>query len=1154
MTCLLVVASVGLKPMPAQAQNGQWTSTANGNWSDTNRWLNGIVADGTNNTADVSQLNITQNRTITVDTPRTISDILIRDTSGGQTWTFSGANVLTLANDTLKPQLRVLNNSGIFNVVLDGVHGMRKEQAGILVLNAANIYSGDTEINRGTLQLGNANAIPSGPGKGNVIMNVVGGNPILDIGSVNPRINGLSSTTPNATVNSSGGAGTSTLTVGDNDANGEFGGVIANGASRTVALTKIGAGTQSLTNVNTYTGPTTITGGRLQLVGSGSIAGSSAIRLGGGATFDVSGVDFPPYAIPFGSTLNGLSGTGTIEGSVNLDSGAFLALSYAAGTPTMDVANGTLTLGGNDVTVTITGSPLVDGSYKLISKSGSGSVAGAFGTLTLAGLGIVGGGTPSLALTGDELYLNIIGGAPVLEWGSGDGTWADGVTGWNSGGTTAFTNGNAVLLTDKYSTGSPTITLNSQVLPQGVVVDSTNNYTLTGTGEIGGPADLRKLNTGALTLDTANTHSGGVTLFEGTLNLKNAAALGDVSGTFTINGGTLDNTSGGPLTLNNNPQAWNGNFAFAGSSDLNLGTGDITLASTRTVTVAASTLAVGGSISGTGFGLVKNGAGTLALNADNTFTGGVTINEGEIIVNNAGALNSITPVSVTMPNDTADKILSLNGNSITVVNLTKSGFNGAANAVVRNNHATTPVTLTVSVASGSVTYAGTLADGGATNLALTKIGSGTWKLGDGGTGVATYSGDTTVSVGTLLAGATDIFPHGADKGDMFVASGATLDTGDRGQITLNGLNGGGLVTHSANSPSGGNVLRVGEDGSDGDFSGVIQNGASPGPNFVGLTKLGAGTQILRGANTYTGPTTISGGVLQIGNGAASGSLASPSILNNASLVFNRGGNLTYSGAISGNGALTNDGPGVVSLTGASTYTGPTTVNAGTLRVNSPGSLAVESTVTVKAGATLGGTGTINGPVTVEANGTLAPGTSIGTLTINNNVSLQGTTAMEVSRDSGSPASDRLIGVNELNYGGDLVVTKIGLTSLRSGDTFDLFDATTINPDFNSVSLPALLPGLSWTTNLVGDGSLSITGTVIPPQFSAQELSGDTLTLSGTGGVEGQAYYVLTSTDVNEPVANWTPLSTNLFEAGGNFSFPDTVNLDQPQRFYLIAIP
>src|SRR5437667_3633253 len=99
------------------------------------------------------------------------------------------------------------------------------------------------------------------------------------------------------------------------------------------------------------------------------------------------------------------------------------------------------------------------------------------------------------------------------------------------------------------------------------VISNTNSVTLSLAGS------------GIITLAGANTYSGGTTLASGTtLRINNATALG--TGTFTINGGTIDNTTGASITLNNNAQAWNGDFTFTGTQSLNMGTGVISLGTT----------------------------------------------------------------------------------------------------------------------------------------------------------------------------------------------------------------------------------------------------------------------------------------------------------------------------------------------------------------------------------------------------------------------------------------------------------------------------------------------------------------------------------------------------------------------------------------------
>ena len=135
-----------------------------------------------------------------------------------------------------------------------------------------------------------------------------------------------------------------------------------------------------------------------------------------------------------------------------------------------------------------------------------------------------------------------------------------------------------------------------------------------------------------------------------------------------------------------------------------------------------------------------------------------------------------------------------------------------------------------------------------------------------------------------------------------------------------------------------------------------------------------------------------------------------------------------------------------------------------------------------------------------------------------------------------------------------MISNGGFTHLQSGDTFNLFDWTIVGGVFNSVTLPVLLPGLTWNTNnLLADGTIRVEGTVVPPQFNPPLLSGGLLTVNGSGGAEGITYYVLATSDLGLPISSWTPLATNVFDASGNFSFSDPVD-SAPMRFYLLSLP
>ena len=172
--------------------------------------------------------------------------------------------------------------------------------------------------------------------------------------------------------------------------------------------------------------------------------------------------------------------------------------------------------------------------------------------------------------------------------------------------------------------------------------------TLTEGGAISGSGyALTKNGSGTLVLGGSNTFSGGTTLSNGVLVLNNNYALG--SGPLTISGGTLDSTAGG-VALANNAQNWNADFTFLGTQALTTGTGAVTLSSSRTVTVTANTLTVGGPIAdgGNNYSLTKAGAGALVLTAANTYGGPTIISGGTLQIGAGGsgsAAGSLSPNS-----------------------------------------------------------------------------------------------------------------------------------------------------------------------------------------------------------------------------------------------------------------------------------------------------------------------------------------------------------------------------------------------------------------------------------------------------------------------------------------------------------------------------
>ena len=111
---------------------------------------------------------------------------------------------------------------------------------------------------------------------------------------------------------------------------------------------------------------------------------------------------------------------------------------------------------------------------------------------------------------------------------------------------------------------------------------------------------------------------------------------------------------------------------------------------------------------------------------------------------------------------------------------------------------------------------------------------------------------------------------------------------------------------------------------------MIIDGVISGSGAV--NQIGTGTTILAADNTYTGPTTIASGTLQVGNGGTTGTLGSGPLVNNGTLAFGRSDTLTLANVLSGSGGLQQVGPGTLILAADNTYAGRTTITGGTLQV------------------------------------------------------------------------------------------------------------------------------------------------------------------------------------------------------------------------------
>jgi autotransporter-associated beta strand protein len=860
--------------------------------------------------------------------------------------------------------------------VLGGAGGLVKDDLGTLVLEGSNSYSGGTTIKGGILQI--ASDANLGAASGGLALE--GATLHLTGDATSQRAVSL-------------GAGASAFDID---------------ATRTLALNgtvsgagglrKVGGGTLTLGSANNYVGGTFVDAGTLAsdvagALGSGaaSVTAGATLQLGG--VFDAGGiaignqgaVRFQGKASAGTSTITNAAG-GALAFADDASAGTATVLNQAGAQLRIDQAATGVSIGA------LGGAGDVLLGAKVLTTGGLNTSTAVSGTLSGAGGSLVKVGSGTLDLSAANSYTGgttIAAGTLAVNNASGSATGTGGVQ--VQSGATLAGNGSvagAVSIAkggilSAGNGGVGTLTLGGLNLADGAVL----NYDLGQANTVGGALNDRVQVNGNLQLDgTLNVaqSKGGVfgaglyrlidytgSLMDNGLDIGSApiAAKDLQVQTSVAQQVNLVNRAG--LSLNfwdgGDNTKYNDGKVAGGTGTWRVGVpGDGWTGADGKINAAwaQDQFAV---FSGTGGTVtVSNAGGTVRINGAQFAADGYVL-QGDAI--ELGASGSVVRVGDGSGNDvdrTATVNVALTGagglvkddvgrlilggtNTYTGGTTVKAGVLQGNTASLQGGIVNDAEVVFDQAKTGS--YAGTMSGSGK----LRKIGTGTLTL----TSANSYAGGTFVDAGTLATDVTGALGSGAAS----VASGATLQFGGKADLGSLSVANSGTVRLQGNASAGSASLV--------NAPGAVLAFADDATADKATVSNAAGAQVrIDQATTGVSIGTL-GGAGDIALGAKALTLGG---LN---------ANSTLPGTIGGTGgSLVKVGTGTLTLTGANTYTGGTTVGAGTLSVNNKsGSATGTGAVLVQSGATLAGSGSIAGAVTIDKGGILAAGNSPGTLTL-----------------------------------------------------------------------------------------------------------------------------------------------------------------------------
>ncbi|ELR1830761.1 autotransporter-associated beta strand repeat-containing protein [Salmonella enterica] len=817
------------------------------------------------------------------------------------TWYADRDNAAIDAHGTFN--LADADDSFTVNTVLEDVdansgwngQSLTKTGAGTLILNAENTYTGGTTISDGTLVANNVEAL----GTGNV--------------------------TDNATLELNTG--------GDFD----------NAISGSGQVVKSGDETLTLSGANSYTGGTTISGGTLvasnvEALGTGDITDNATLELNAGGTFDnvISGSG---QVVKSGDDALTLSGANSYTGGTTISGGTLVANNVEA-LGTGDVTNNaTLELNtGGDFTNAISGSgQVVKSGDKTLTLSGANSYSGATtisgGTLIATHVNALGTGA-------------IDNRASLLLDASGQFTVTDLTT--ESGGNTEIGAGSTLQATTLTQKSDSTLTINLNSNTADPVIHAASQVSLAGTLDITGVGDVLDSDPASTDdLDIFTLIASDKTIAGDFEKLTVAGMDADLADFITVDGRIDDTGKQYELTTALTWYADRDDAVTDAHGTFNLTNADGSFAVNTVLENVDATLDPASATGWDGTSLIKQGAGTLILNAENTYTGGTTISGGTLVATNVDALGSgdVTDDATLELNTggTFDNAISGSGQVV------KSG-DGALTLSGANSYSggTLVASNVDALGSGDVTNNATLEMNTGGDF-INNIG-GTGRVEKSGDDTLTLSGSNTYTGGTLISDGTLVASNVEALGTGDVTNNATLELNTGGTFD-NAISGSGQVEKSgddvltlsgANSYSGGTLISDGtlvasnvEALGTGDVTDDATLELNTGGDFINniggtgrVEKSGDDKLTLSGSNTYTGGTLISSGTLVANDVNA---LGTGDVTDNATLMLNTGGDFTNN--IGGTGRVEKSGDDALTLSGSNTYTGGTLISGGTLVAN-----------------------------------------------------------------------------------------------------------------------------------------------------------------------------------------------------------------------------